>query len=230
MVKVECEICKKQHLIPNNRIKTYKTCSYECSSIRRTKVRESNAVCTHCSTPFFLKIYKLNKVKLGTFCSATCSSAFKATYFLGKNNPNYRAKMYDYDGYLLAHIPKVGRVTIHRYVTMKYLGLTGIPKGYHVHHRDCNVHNNQIENLAVLNVKDHQWLHKQFGSATLWAFIHGKVQLQDLVAWSNDSDRAQILLTTNLTNQIGVFKPCELLESPTSVRGDNQQPSTVEIQ
>ncbi len=152
MVNVQCEICNKIETVSNSRSRKYKTCSYKCSAIRRTKVRETNATCTQCNTDFFMKVYKLNKVKLGTFCSAKCSSAFKVEYFKGKNNPNYRAKTYDTDGYLIDHIPKVGRVKIHKYKTLTFLGISSIPKEYHIHHRDCNIYNNDLDNLAVLTI------------------------------------------------------------------------------
>lgn len=214
MLIVQCEICNKTEEVRASRGKKYKTCSYSCSAIRRTIQRENNATCTQCNKDFFLKVYKLNKGKLGTFCSANCSSEYIAEYYKGKNNPNYRAKMYDDDGYLLDHIPKVGRVKVHKYVTLQYLGIAYIPKGYHIHHRDCNIHNNDIENLAILTVSDHMWIHKQFGSATLWAFYHNKISLELLVSWSNDKHKANKILTTNLKNQIGVFKPRELSGTP----------------
>lgn len=122
--------------------------------------------------------------------------------------------MYDHDGYRLIHSQTFGREKIHIAVAKEILGLTKIPKGYHVHHRDANYLNNDPENLCLLNLSDHRWVHSQFGSATLWAYMKNKVSLEQLVDWSNDKERAIKILPTNLFNQIGVFKSDELLENP----------------
>ncbi len=110
----------------------------------------------------------------------------------------------------------------HHAVTFEILAINKIPKGYSVHHRDCNHLNNDKDNLVLLSRSDHQWLHKQYGNATLWAYMNNKVKLEDLISWSNDKERAINLLQLNITQQIGVFKQGELLEKPEEV---NQQPS-----
>ena len=91
-----------------------------------------------------------------------------------------------------------------------------------MHHRDCNVDNNTPENLVLLINSEHRWLHKQFGSATLWAFINEKIKLETLLQWTDDIEKAKRLLPLNLLEQkiSGVFKSGELLEN---LEVDNQQ-------
>jgi hypothetical protein len=74
-----------------------------------------------------------------------------------------------------------------------------------VHHRDCNKRNNIPENLVVLSVSDHKWMHHQFGSAALNAYFFGKIDLDTLVGWSDNKERAARLLPLNLFSQIGFF-------------------------
>jgi hypothetical protein len=59
------------------------------------------------------------------------------------------------------------------------------------------------------------------------AYIHGKIDLNTLVSWSNDKEKAKRLLPLNILQQTGIFKQGELLENPTLERQkeDNQQPS-----
>lgn len=49
------------------------------------------------------------------------------------------------------------RIRLHRYIWEKYNG--AIPKGYDVHHIDKNKDNNNIENLQLLTVHEHQMIH-----------------------------------------------------------------------
>lgn len=83
----------------------------------------------------------------------------------------------------------------------EYLGIDKIPEGHCVHHRDCNVDNNDKENLVILSNSDHRWIHKQYGSSTLWAYYYNKVTLIELVEWSNDKDRAKRLIPLNIIGQ-----------------------------
>jgi len=73
-----------------------------------------------------------------------------------------------------------------------------VPEGYCIHHRDCNIYNNDPSNLALLTNSDHRWIHKQYGNATLWAFCNNKVSLEDLISWSNNPERAKNLLTKSI--------------------------------
>lgn len=55
--------------------------------------------------------------------------------------------------------------------------------------------------LALLSWSDHRWLHKNFGNATLWAYINNKVTLDEICSWCRDSEKAKILLQTNIITQ-----------------------------
>ena len=71
-----------------------------------------------------------------------------------------------YDGYLINFSSSNGYPTIfvndknvllHRYVWEKHNGQ--IPKGYQVHHKDENKHNYSIENLILIEGKEHHRYH-----------------------------------------------------------------------
>ena len=49
------------------------------------------------------------------------------------------------------------RVRLHIYVWEKYNG--SVPKGYHIHHKDFNSKNNDIDNLQLMTQHDHLALH-----------------------------------------------------------------------
>ena len=211
---VKCIVCNKEELVSPSRFKNYKTCSISCSSKYRLSLVVLNCECKNCGKPFHRKESHVRKnSSIGNFCSQKCTTFYKKQYYLGENNPNFRGRQYDSNGYRINHYPKIGRVKEHLFVTLNYLNLSKIPKGYCIHHRDCNIYNNIPENLAVLKTNDHRWLHKQFGNATLWAFAHNKIDYESLLSWSNDIKKCE-LLKTNLTNQTGVFKLGELSETP----------------
>lgn len=66
-------------------------------------------------------------------------------------------------GYYGGYISKGDRkVRLHRYVWEKYNG--AIPSGYHVHHKDKNKNNNEIENLVLLSSSEHLKLHGEIKS------------------------------------------------------------------
>lgn len=224
-MKLKCIICNSEFIRYGKQIKSAKTCSKKCDSEYRKA--EKNTECTQCKVMFHLKASAKKRYKRthGYFCSTKCVADFRKEYYLGENNPNFRPQVTkDTDGYKLAYLPKIGRVKIHHAVVFQTLGITEIPKGYNVHHRDCDINNNDPGNLVLLTSSDHRWLHKQFGNATLWAYMHNKITLNELLKWTNNKDKAKILLPQNILDQkvTGVFKLGELLETPEE---DNQQPS-----
>lgn len=175
-------------------------------------------VCRNCEKVYSVKFSHSNR---STYCSKSCQAEAYKERYKGVNNPNYNKNVdRDYDGYVLSY--KIGRIALHRLVAMEVLGLSKLPTGYQVHHRDCNINNNTPENLSLLSAADHRWLHKQFGNATLWAYCHGKISLEELCSWSTDPQKAETLLPLTLEKQIGVFKSDELLEN---LEVGNQQPS-----
>lgn len=96
---------------------------------------------------------------------------------VGEGNPMYGVKGADHHshkglvgdnkGYLMVLKPEwyTGRknsrhVFHHHVVVCENLGLTAIPKGWHVHHVDFDRHNNLFENLVLIESGDHIRLHK----------------------------------------------------------------------
>jgi hypothetical protein len=229
MKDVKCITCGKAHRVSPKRAITYKCCSLKCYSQYKKSLTVLNATCTQCSKPFHLKESQIKRYNrtMGIFCSMSCSTSYKKNHYLGINNPNYRGAQLDSDGYRIHHYPKVGRMKEHHHVAFKILNIKTVPKGYCIHHRDCNIYNNTPENLVLLNGSDHRWLHKQFGNATLWAHSTGKVTTEELIIWSNNPIKSKKLLDLNILHQSGVIKQGELLGTPTPIIGqeDNQQPS-----
>ena len=86
--------------------------------------------------------------------------------FKGENHQNYKEVLDDGAGYLMEHRPEwwtsrntSAYVYQHHIVIAKALGLTEIPKGFVVHHVDGNTKNNDISNLALLNMGGHAKWH-----------------------------------------------------------------------
>ena len=209
-MKLNCIVCNKEYKRFGKQILTAKTCSKKC--LGELIKAKPNTKCTQCGKDFHLKEstkrrYKRNQ---GYFCSTECVANFR---------PQVTR---DSGGYKLDYLPKIGRIKLHHKVTFEILGIEKIPANHCVHHRDCNVDNNTPENLVLLINSEHRWLHKQFGSATLWAFINEKIKLETLLQWTNDIEKAKRLLPLNLLEQkiSGVFKSGELLEN---LEVDNQQ-------
>lgn len=224
-MKLKCLICNKEFKRYGKQSLTAKTCSFECLS--KYNKAENNTICNECGCDFHMKESRKKKYKRthGYFCSTNCVSSFRKTKYLGEENPNFRKQVTkDWDGYKLDYLPKFGRIKLHHKIVFETLNIDKLPKNYCVHHRDCNINNNDAINLVLLSPSDHRWLHKQFGNATLWAFINKKISLNELLKWTNDKERAKILLPLNVLEQklTGVFKSDELLEN---LEEDNQQPS-----
>lgn len=200
MTEVICKICSKKEIVSSGRAKKYTACSRECYSKYRISMRDLNATCTLCEKKFHIKESQKKRYNrnMGIFCSMACSTEYKKQYYLGENNPNFRGSQYDSDGYRINHYPKVGRMKEHHYMAFQILGIDKLPDGYCIHHRDCNIYNNVPENLALISSSDHRWLHKQYGNATLWAYSQNKITLDQLIEWSNDSEKAKRLLTLNI--------------------------------
>ena len=67
---------------------------------------------------------------------------------------------------------KRGFESLHREVWKDANGV--IPKGYQIHHKDGNTHNNSIENLEMVTTKEHGILHKGRTEKRMYAI--GKAQ------------------------------------------------------
>lgn len=86
---------------------------------------------------------------------------------------NYKGKVEDGKGYQMILKPEwfssrsgSKHVFYHHVVICEKLGLTGIPKGYVVHHIDHNPLNNSPDNLELMTMADHTRLHCALRRAT----------------------------------------------------------------
>lgn len=231
-MKFNCVICSKEFIRFGKQCETAKCCSMKCLGKYSNKTKSlPNVKCTQCSKVFHMKRSQIQRYARthGYFCSPSCYGKWKSKNQLKENNPNFRNKMYDSDGSRLIWSDCYGRLKLHHAICFDVLNIDRIPKGYCVHHRDCNHQNNDPENLVILNHSDHRWIHKQYGSATLWAFMNSKISLQKLTEWSNSSEKSKTILPLNILIQkeSGVFKSGEFIETPET---DNNEPSQVNEQ
>jgi len=144
-----------------------------------------------------IKRYKRTQ---GCFCSTKCVADFRKKAYIGVNNPNFRNA--ERDGkYLLDKLPKFGRIKLHHKVAFECHNIDKIPDNHCIHHRDCIIDNNDEENLVLITWSDHRWLHKNFGNATLWAYINNKVTLDELCTWCKEPNKARLLLPLNIIQQ-----------------------------
>ena len=142
-------------------------------------------------------------------------------YIMGDNNPNSIAmrlknglittKDFDYKKW------------IHQNIVCKYLGIKKIPKGYHIHHKDCNHSNNEIKNLVVLPSSTHMLIHRIFGNILLNALHTGRISRKEFFNICNTSECEfyKEIIDLSIIEQ-AVVKQGELLENH---EDDNQQPS-----
>ena len=161
-------------------------CSKKCMSELIKKNNPNYIPCIICGTLFYCKPSK--RSKNGNCCSKECLARHRHTLFIGENNPNYGnrgsqnpiwksdEKLYPY-GYKLIRIPEHpfancdGFVFEHRLIAEKYLlteentvvinGDKYLSPDYVVHHKDQNRLNNDVENLEIMTLKEHQSLHNK---------------------------------------------------------------------
>lgn len=219
-VKVTCQSCGKEEYVYPSRAIHYKTCSTTCMGKMNSELYSSGStlICPVCKNKFSVKPTQLLRRK---YCSKQCQKKDYKTRYAGESNPNFKNRQTDWDGYPIEYV-NGAHVKTNRHVALITLGINKLPTGYHVHHRDCDINNNDSSNLALLTAADHRWIHKHFGNAGLWAMMNDKISIESLSSWSRNYDKAYRLLMTELKTQIGVFKSDELLENPDE---GNQQPS-----
>lgn len=87
-------------------------------------------------------------------------------------HPNYKGVVSDNKGYWMRVKPEwyTGRknskhIFEHHYQYCLANGLTEIPRGYHVHHKDCDKSNNNPDNLLLISAGDHIRLHARLRRA-----------------------------------------------------------------
>lgn len=192
--------CNKLFTVIDSRKNSARYCCKECANL--SLKGKPNTICTECGNLFHLKESSKKRYKRtqGYFCSTKCVADFRKKAYLGNNNPNFRNATRD-DGYLLCNLPKFGRIKLHHKVVFEALKINKLPEKHCVHHRDCDVNNNDEENLVLLTLSEHRWLHKNFGNATLWAYYYNKVSLEELCSWCKNPKKAKKLLPLNIIKQ-----------------------------
>lgn len=200
MVEKICLTCNNKFTVIDSRKDKAKYCSKICADVQLNG--EKNTTCTECGKLFHLKESSKKRYKRtqGYFCSTKCVADFRKKAYLGVNNPNFRNAETD-NGYKLDLLPKFGRIKLHHKVVFECLAIDKIPNDYCIHHRDCQINNNDPENLVLITWSDHRWLHKNFGNATLWAYLNNKISLEELCNWCKNSERAMKLLPLNIIMQ-----------------------------
>lgn len=203
----ECLKCGKIFRVAGSREFTAKYCSRKCSD--SSKIKPANTRCAQCGKLFHRKKSQLDKTKIGSFCNSSCFARFKSENYRGSRNPNYKGTGVDTDGYVLYVPHSTGGVKekkLHRATVAELFGLDNLPEGVHVHHRDCDVLNNDPCNLAMMTPSDHKWIHKQYGTASLWAIQKGLVSVSEASSWSSNPKRAARLLNLDCISQYCAYK------------------------
>lgn len=105
-------------------------------------------------------------------CSMECKKQYLSRKYSGENNPNYRGENYDRIkrisnyGYVLVYKPESrmarcdGYVLEHRLVMGEHLGRDLLPDE-HVHHKDGDRTNNDINNLEITTLAEHSKHHSK---------------------------------------------------------------------
>ena len=146
-----------------------------------------NCTCPICGTKFHLKPYAAKKFKTHT-CSPECLETLRRNYMVGENNHQYGlrgelnaswegGRFVTNHGYVKLYMPDhpfsspTGYILEHRYVAEQYLlndensieinGKRYLSPNYIVHHIDENKQNNDVSNLMVLTLSEHQTLHNK---------------------------------------------------------------------
>lgn len=202
-----CLKCGSTFRVAGSRVLTAKYCSRACSDTSKKKKPETR--CAQCGAMFHRKKSRVDKTKFGSFCNTKCHSAYKSENNTGPRNPNYKGSGVDYDGYVLYVPHSTGGVKerkLHRATVAEIFGIDRLPDGVHVHHRDCNVLNNDPGNLAMMTPADNKWIHKQYGSSTLWAIQNDRVSIAEASSWSSNPRRANRLLSLDCMSQFCAYK------------------------
>ena len=212
-VEVKCCICGKTEYVYLSRSKKYKTCSVECMG-KYNHIKNTKSIfkkCPVCGKEFKVKPSHYTRRK---YCSLECMYKDLPNKYSGENNPNYRGRILNSDGYKKDN--RNSKFTIHRETVKRVLGIKEIPSMLIVHHKDGDKHSNSPENLILLTRKEHTWLHKNIGNFVFKAIFSGDLSIEQVLSWV-DNDHKEFVryaLTTNCTQQSAVVKQGELLENP----------------
>lgn len=212
-----CEYCKADFMVPEWRREKARYCSRPClSEGKKLETIARHAAdqieCVQCKKPFYLKPSHRGKANsLGNCCSAACVGEHRKMAYIGTANPNWRGKGTDSDGYAL-FLPqlkpgsKLGKMKAHQAVACEILGISKMPYGIHIHHRDCNRLNNNSWNLSLMSPSNHKWLHHQFTKAELTAYANGDIEVEDMIIKSKNPFKAHYLLILDVNTQAEIIK------------------------
>ena len=113
-------------------------------------------ICKYCGKKFIVPSYRRNTAK---YCSRNCTlkdnpfDQSKIKHPSGKNHPNWKNGFTEKRGYRVICVNGKS-IREHRYVMEKYLNRK-LKRTEHVHHINGNKSDNHIENLQVLNIREH---------------------------------------------------------------------------
>lgn len=225
LVKVVCAECGKIEFVSPSRAKKYVCCSKKCIGLYNSR-KWKNQVELTC--PICGKKYSVMKSKVSHF--RTCGDPNCKREWL-KQKTGIRNSNFKTEEKLLAE--RAIRKNQHDVSKTEYLhvvklalglkSISKIPKGYVVHHKDCNHMNNEPTNLVLLPKTAHRLIHTWFGNIMVSALHTNKVTREEFFKFCTDEQRKfyEQIIDLNITNQ-AVVKQGELLEKPEEA---NQQPS-----
>lgn len=197
-----CPVCDAKFKVPHWRSDA-KTCSRTCR--QETLKAKKETKCDSCGCMLHIKrSQRLRYARtLGYFCSNSCLAKCKETAYYGDKNPNHKSATLDHDGYVIwqkssMRISDVKERKLHRAVACEALGVNKIGIGIQVHHRDCDIMNNSPENLSVITLPDHRWIHKSVGNAVMWAISKNFISIDDVSSWSTDPSRCFNILSSSV--------------------------------
>ena len=234
MVDVECEVCGKKESVGKQRAESYKTCSMECSSIRRKSLTPLNCECTNCGKKFHLKNSSVKRYKrnMGTFCSKICVTAYKKEWFKGENNHQYGLKDPLNSSFKGDVIEKVNNNNMDLRI---YVGLEhpySDKNGRILYHRYMIEQNYEMfDSKFFVEIEGKKYLSKKYD-------VHHKngdhndndiTNLQPMTKSEHTSlhNKEKTIIRGDKGRIIGVFKQGELLGSPITVREGNTKSKSV---
>lgn len=163
---INCNACGIEINLKPSYVKKTKrpTCSYECY-YKLLRVTKKSLVCDYCGKNYFVppSTVKWNKLRghKRNFCTLTCSTSF----YSGENAVNWKGGRIVTDReYVLVQdkgtdSPVAGSYRYeHRRVMEVAIGRR-LKRKEHVHHKDGNKLNNNIDNLVLLTASEHARLH-----------------------------------------------------------------------
>ena len=144
----------------------------------------------------------------------------------GEGNQNYKKIEIDIKNQSITNDEHDSSRTIYQHVVKEVLKLPSvskIPKGYVIHHKDCNHTNNSPSNLVLIPKTAHRLIHTKFGNIIIRALHTGIIDRETFFKMCNDEEGNfyKQIIDLDITHQ-AVVKQGELLES---LEEGNQQPS-----